>query len=323
MGRGTASASGTRGSDDFADGMVTDIAHISFGFECVLEHVPALDTASQEAQIEAGGAQEGGYPPSTMPVVFYTVMSRSRGGKVQVRGYGSTTLPSGPGGYSFEVQTWAPEGTIASHTADFFLGGATRLSDASAVAVPRDLYTRASFEGGFSRHGLRTKNTGRLAVRLHSAYHVSDGTPRSSGALQALLAGGGGSSSRGGLAPSYRELLDIFGSQRSEGGVPEGSRGGRGGGSGDPPRPPLSLRGAADVVGRITALMQKARQASDAVDANRASAQESLGRGVRLRSLGSAARASLRLGGGGIAMPAPLRAASGQRRAGGDEQQSD
>ena len=323
MGRGTASASAARGGLDLGEGGATDIANISFGFECVLEHVPALDTATQEAQIEAGGGQEGGYPPSTMPVIFYTVMSRSMGGKVQVRGYGSSTLPSDPGAHSVHVNTWAPEGKISSRTADFFLGGATRLSDASAVGVPRDLYTRASFEGGFSRHGLRTKNTGKLAVRLHSAYHVSDGTPRATSALQALLSGGGGSNgTRGGVAPSYRELLELFSSQagKPEEESPKARAGRR---AGDAPRPPLSLRGAADVVGRITALMQRAKQASAAVDANRTSAQESLGRGVRLRSLGTAARASVRLGGGGIAMPAPLRA-TGSRRFQADEgQQSD
>ena len=287
MGRGTASAGGGptpwSGQGGAEDG-ITDVVHFSFPFDFVLEHVPALDTAAAEAAAEGGGqaGQEGafvqgkgGFTPPTMPVLYLTVLSRGEGGQVHVRGYGAAPLPSAPGAHGMHVRTWMPQGTIRSKDAEFFLGGAVRLVDASAVGVPRDMYTRAMFEGGLSRHGLRTVDSGTLNLRLHTAYHINDALPRGGGGGVGAVRGGSGGGGGGAPATTYKQLLDKYG-----GGAKR------------------RLRTAAEVIARITALMKEASAASAAVQANRDQAAAMVGRGARLRAAGTAVRGALRAAAG-------------------------
>ena len=85
------------------------------------------------------------------PVIFLHVHSVDSGGIVRAVGYGSVAVPCDePGMVDVRASCWQPVNSedSAAAEADFFLGGATRLADASAARVPSFWTDGARWRGG-------------------------------------------------------------------------------------------------------------------------------------------------------------------------------
>jgi Ciliary basal body-associated, B9 protein len=150
------------------------VAHLSYTSSFSLAFVPG-------ACINPAGP--------TPPQLFYSVHSIDSYGLQRAEGYACLDIPVvgkvQAGTFDHTLSCWSPApADLASQEADFFLGGASRLSDITHARVPAQ-WTQAAArrpepsaedsvvervlaaKTGLSRLGARTRTTGELGVRLN------------------------------------------------------------------------------------------------------------------------------------------------------------
>ena len=107
------------------------------------------------------------------PLVLFQVSSVHSFERHRIQGYGYARLPVAAGSKEAEISTWRPAGDFSSQLADFFVGGANRLSDLRYIAHPP-----ASGQQGdpsrtrfLSKFGFLTHSSGKVRVRVHAMEH--------------------------------------------------------------------------------------------------------------------------------------------------------
>mmetsp|Transcript_71473 Transcript_71473/g.201696 ORF Transcript_71473/g.201696 Transcript_71473/m.201696 type:complete len:346 (-) Transcript_71473:1823-2860(-) len=107
------------------------------------------------------------------PLVLFQVSSVHSFERHRIQGYGYARLPVAAGSKEAEISTWRPAGDFSSQLADFFVGGANRLSDLRYIAHPpaSGQQGHASSTRFLSKFGFLTQSSGKVRVRVHAMEH--------------------------------------------------------------------------------------------------------------------------------------------------------
>jgi len=107
------------------------------------------------------------------PLVLFQVSSVHSFERHRIQGYGYTRLPVTAGSKEVEVSTWRPSGDFSSQLAEFFVGGANRLSDLRYIAHPPTAVHQghAPHTRFLSKFGFMTNSAGKVRVRVHALEH--------------------------------------------------------------------------------------------------------------------------------------------------------
>ena len=69
------------------------------------------------------------------PVIYFQVNSLDYWDRHRCEGYGQLTLPTNPGSYKIELQTYRAIGSITDEMKRFFIGGGSTFSDKKCIGI--------------------------------------------------------------------------------------------------------------------------------------------------------------------------------------------
>jgi len=193
-------------------------------------HVPVAHIGQPFAvHLECDGGRVGSPAGPSPPQLYLTVVSRDGWDRQRIEGYAWVDLPTTPGSRDLLVPTWRPvPADRATAEAEFYLGGAVRLSDVTYARVPStwqaggraaraaarappaagsvQSLVQGAHTASLNKLGFLTASSGEVGLRVHALSQRAPPSARPDVAAQQVAAAGrpavAGSSGGGSTTPS-------------------------------------------------------------------------------------------------------------------------